>query len=221
MEMKKMLAIVLMTVLAVGLMAPSILAKENQAMVRVLHASPDAPAVDVYVDDQEAVKGAKFKDATGYLTLPAGKHDIAIYAAGTKGKEKPVLTKSVEVEGGKAYTVAAINSLANLELKATEDATAVPKGKTKLRVGHLSPDAPTVDVGLIGGATLFSNASFPTITDYIEIDPGTYDLEVRTLNGVQVLDLSGTTVAKDTAYSAFAVGNADNLEVIVLKDFPR
>lgn len=219
--MKKLIAFMVMAVLIAGGITSSVLAKENGSLVRVLHASPDAPAVDIYVDGSEVVKGEQFKDNTDYVALSAGDHKVEIYAAGTKGEKEPVLAKTVTTEAGKAYTVAAINKLAELELIAAEDARKVTDKKAKVRVGHLSPDAPTVDVGLVDGDTLFSGASFPTITDYKELDPGTYDLEIRTPEGVQVLDLSGTTLDKNTAYSVFAVNTADKLEVIVLEDYRR
>ena len=118
-----------------------------------------------------------------------------------------------------AYTVAAANTVENLELVVAQDSMDITEGMTKVRVGHLSPDAPTVDVGLVGGDTLFSGAEFKAITDYQELDAGTYDLEIRTPEGDQVLDLSGTMLEENTVYSVFAINTADQLEVLVLKDY--
>ncbi|MFL8938408.1 DUF4397 domain-containing protein [Rossellomorea oryzaecorticis] len=86
----------------------------NDAMVRIIHASPDAPAVDVYVDGKAVVEGAEFKAATEYMNLPAGEHKVEIYAAGTMGSEDPVISQSLTVEEGMAYTVAAANTVDNL-----------------------------------------------------------------------------------------------------------
>ncbi|MCA1055647.1 DUF4397 domain-containing protein [Rossellomorea aquimaris] len=216
--MKKIFSIfvaaIMMATLAGGAMAA-----ENDAMVRIVHASPDAPAVDVYVDDKAVVEGAEFKAATDYMNLPAGEHKVEIYAAGTMGTEEPVISQMLTVEEGMAYTVAAANTLDNLELVVAQDSMEVTEGMTKVRVGHLSPDAPTVDVGPIGGDALFSGAEFKAITDYKELDPGTYDLEIRTPEGDQVLDLSGTMLEENTVYSVFAINTADQLEVLVLKDY--
>ncbi len=191
----------------------------NDAMVRIIHASPDAPAVDVYVDGKAVVEGAEFKAATEYMNLPAGEHKVEIYAAGTMGSEDPVISQSLTVEEGMAYTVAAANTVDNLELVVAQDSMEVTEGMTKVRVGHLSPDAPAVDVGPIGGDALFSGAEFKAITDYKELDPGTYDLEIRTPEGEQVLDLSGTMLEENMVYSVFAINTADSLEVLVLKDY--
>ncbi|MGM0753954.1 MAG: DUF4397 domain-containing protein [Bacillota bacterium] len=216
--MKKIFSI-LATVMLMLSLAGGAFAAENDAMVRIVHASPDAPAVDVYVDGNAVVEGAEFKAATDYMNLPAGDHKVEIYAAGTMGSEDPVISQDLTVEAGMAYTVAAANTLENLELVVAQDSMDVTEGMTKVRVGHLSPDAPTVDVGLVGGDSLFSGAEFKAITDYQELDPGTYDLEIRTPEGDQVLDLSGTMLEENTVYSVFAINTADQLEVLVLKDY--
>ncbi|MBY6037569.1 DUF4397 domain-containing protein [Fictibacillus nanhaiensis] len=214
--MKKFVGIALTAFMLLGLMATGAAANSNDALVRIVHASPDAPAVDVYVNGKPAVKGASFKTATEYIPLAAGPHKVEIFAAGTTSN--PVISQELTVEGGKAYTVAAANTLKNIELVVAEDALRVTNGKAKVRVGHLSPDAPTVDVGVIDGPTLFSGASFKTITDYKELDPNTYRLEIRTPDGKQILGLSGTKLDANTIYTIFAVNTADKLEVVVLKN---
>ncbi|WP_339148748.1 MULTISPECIES: DUF4397 domain-containing protein [unclassified Sutcliffiella] len=217
--MKKFLSVLTVLLFVLGgaiNLAEANTGNKDEAQVRILHASPDGPAVDVYVDGNTAVEGAKFKDATDYLFLSAGPHNIEVYPAGKK--DKAIIAQRLEVEGGKSYTVTAVNKLANLEMIAVEDERKAPKGKAYTRVGHLSPDAPTVDVGVIKGDTVFSDLSFKDISVYQELEPGTYNLEIRTPDGKQVLDLSGTKLEADTVYSVFAVNTADKLEVLVLVD---
>ncbi|MBH0155272.1 DUF4397 domain-containing protein [Fictibacillus sp. 5RED26] len=214
--MKKFFGSALAAIMMFALMASGVFAESNDAMVRIVHASPDAPAVDVYVDGKPVVEGAEFKAATDYMPLPAGEHKVEVFAAGTK--DNAVISQSLTVEAGKAYTVAAANMLEMVELVVAEDSMQATEGKAKVRIGHLSPDAPTVDVGLIGGDALFSGASFKAFTDYKELDPNTYDLEIRTSDGTQVLDLSGTKLEANMVYSVYAINSADKLEVLVLQD---
>ncbi|RWZ51296.1 DUF4397 domain-containing protein [Halobacillus fulvus] len=220
--MKKLLASLAAVVLIFGVFAPVAFADDHSggemAMVRILHASPDAPAVDVYVNDEAVVEGAEFKAATDYLEVPAGEHTVDIYAAGTAEDGEPVISTTLTVEAGMAYTAAAINTLENLEVTALMDETEASEGMAKVRVGHFIPDAPAVDVGPIGGDALFAGAEFPNVTDYAELEAGTYDLEVRTTDGTQLIDLSGTTVEDGKVYSAFAVGTAEAPEVLLLED---
>ncbi|WP_335869516.1 DUF4397 domain-containing protein [Bacillus sp. 2205SS5-2] len=66
--MKKFFSIFVMLVMMMSL-ADGPFAEENDAMVRIVHASPDAPAVDVYVNGDTVVEGAAFKAATDYMSL--------------------------------------------------------------------------------------------------------------------------------------------------------
>ncbi|MGB6780046.1 DUF4397 domain-containing protein [Planococcus citreus] len=219
----KKLSVSLVAMLVLFSLLASLVMADNHgdmAKVRVLHASPDAPAVDVYVNGDLTLEEVPFKTDSGYLEVPAGTHDVEVFAAGTEyAAGEGVLQADLEVEAGKAYTVAAANLLESIEFVVAEDSMEVTEGQAKIRVGHLSPDAPAVDVGIIGGDALFSGAEFPSITDYAEVDPGTYDLEIRLPDGTQVLPLEGTELAADTVYSVFAVNTVDSLEVIALVDY--
>ena len=53
------------------------------AQVRVVHGSPDAPAVDVLVDGAVVLNNVAYKDASGYLGVPEGTRNIKVNAAGT------------------------------------------------------------------------------------------------------------------------------------------
>ncbi|CAM3956359.1 DUF4397 domain-containing protein [Alkalicoccus chagannorensis] len=221
--LKRSLLVMLVAILSFGLFAGAAAAGSHDgddAMVRVLHASPDAPEVDVYVNGDPAVEGAAFQDITDYLALPAGDHEVAVFPAGEGGEGDPVVEQTLTVEAGQHYTVAAVDLLENVRLEAFADDNTTEDGMTKIRVGHLSPGAPAVDVGLVGGDSLFEGAEFFAVTDYLDLDPDTYDLEIRAAGTEDaVLDLSGTTLEADTVYSAYAVGaDADELEVVLVAD---
>ncbi|PTL40088.1 peptidase [Alkalicoccus saliphilus] len=221
-QKSKIVLYTLPALLVAGMATPALADShgDENAMVRVLHASPDAPEVDVYVNGDAAVEGAAFQDITDYLELPAGDHEVAIFPAGEGGEGDPVIEETLTVEGGMNYTAAAVDTLDNLTLEAFADDNTVEEGMTKIRVGHMSPGAPAVDVGLVDGDSLFEGAEFFAVTDYLELDPDTYDLEIRAAGTEDaVLDLSGTELEADTVYSAYAVGaDADELEVVLVAD---
>src|SRR5262245_26542737 len=55
-----------------------------------------------------------------------------------------------------------------------------PAGKARLRVVHASPDAPAVDIYARGVATpLIDDLAYGSVSDYVEVDAGTYTLQVR------------------------------------------
>ncbi|UOY93333.1 DUF4397 domain-containing protein [Ectobacillus sp. JY-23] len=218
--MKRFLSLLVALMMFSVLATSAFAAEQKEAMVRIVHASPDAPAVDVVVDGKTVVTNAAFKAATDYVKLSAGEHEVQIFATGTVAENKPVISQKLNVEAGKSYTVAAINKVANLELLVMNDEAMTTEGKTKVRVAHLSPDAPAVDVALKGGDALFANAPFKGVTDFKEVDPATLDLEVRAAgtNNV-VLNLPQTELKANTLYTVLAVGFAQGepkLDAIVL-----
>ena len=179
-----------------------------QARVMVVHASPNAPAVDVLVDDMKVNStGLAFPNNSGYLTVMAGQRNLKVNAAGTNTS---VINANTNLEANKNYSVFAINNLANIEaLVLTDDLTAPASGKAHVRFVHLSPDAPAVDIAVKNGPVLFSNRSFKSATDFTPVDATSYNLEVR-LAGTNtvVLDLPGVTLQNGKIYTVFARGYA-------------
>ena len=190
----------------------------QNAEVRIVHASPDAPAVDIFVDDKALVEGAKFKDVSNSLPLSAGSHKVEVYEAKTKGTKDSIIEATLVVDGGKSYTVAAVNKAENLELQAFTNNKQGMDGKASLRVAHLSPDAPAVNVGPKGAAPLFKDLSFKSISGYQVVNPGSYDLSVSKADGKEILSLPGTNLQSGKNYTVLAVNTADKLETIVLQD---
>lgn len=195
--------------------------KNNNANVRVIHASPDAPAVDIYVDGQPAFENAAFKDVTDYAMLAPGEKTIQVFASSANGEGKPVLEQKLSVEAGKNYSVLAVGKLENLALKVLEDQKGSGE-KAGLRAVHASPNAPAVDIGLKGGDALIKNLAFTQNSEYQFIDPGTYNLEIRPAGTDKaVLDLPNLPVEAGVNYTAIALGLLDgdpSLNVILLKD---
>jgi len=85
----------------------------DSAGIRAVHLSPDAPAVDVWVDGQLAVEDLAFEDVQGPLPVAPGPHRIEVVAAGTMGPA--VIDRQMVFEEGRDYSVIAFGNLANIE----------------------------------------------------------------------------------------------------------
>ena len=176
--------------------------------ILAVHASPDAPAVNLLVDGTTAGTGLTYPNNTAYLTVNAGSRNIKVNP--TANPTVSVIDANVNVASGASYTVWAVNFLSAIEpVVTTDDLTAPAAGKSHVRFVHLSPNAPAVDVALDGGAVVFGNVSFKQATAFTPLTAGTYDLEVR-LAGTStvVLDLDPITLTAGKIYTAFAKGSA-------------
>jgi hypothetical protein len=184
------------------------LAADGKARVRVVHASPDAPAVDVWVNGNVAFSNAPFKGITNYAALDPGTYNVQVVPTGAT--EPVVIDADLDLAGDTDYTVVAMGQLEDIEpVVLVDDNTLPAAGQAHVRFVHASPDAPNVDIAVQDGPVLFENVPFKQAFPYVPVDAGTYDLEVRVHDtGDVVLNLPGVALADGTVYTVYAVGLA-------------
>jgi hypothetical protein len=207
------------------LVAATPVAAADNAMVRVLHASPDAPAVDVYVDGEKVgapLAGLEFGDLSEYVSLPAGTYDIKVCAT-ADASVCPIDASGVTIAAGTHYTIAATNALASIEAQIITDTPSPRDGKTQVRVVHFSADTPAVDVlTQDGSAKVVENLAYPDPTSYLTLAAGSYDLKVCAAadNSVCPLDPPALDLEAGHSYSVFAIGSLDggSLTAVVAVD---
>lgn len=190
---------------------------ETDAFVNILHLSPDAPAVDIWVDGAKAVEGLAFGAATGYVALPAGDHQVTVVPAGGTA-DQAVIDVNVTLEADMAYEVAATGLVANIAPQIYPVNLSMIEGENaRIRVVHTSPDAPGVDIAVTGGDVLIPNLEFPASSDYLEVPAASYDLEVRLAGTDTVaIPLPGVALEAGMVYSVYAIGLAGDGSLTVL-----
>ncbi len=206
--MKRIVSLVGLLALALALAVPA-LAQSTGPRVRAVHGSPDAPAVDVWVDGAAAFQNAPFKGVTPYAELSQGMHNFQIVPAGAT--EPVVIEADLDLQSNTDYTIVAVNTLSAIEPLVLVDNNALPAaGKAHVRFVHASPDAPAVDIAVTGGPVLFGGIPFKGVGDYLPVDAGTYNLEAR-VSGTETVALSlpGITLQEGTVYTVYAMGLVD------------
>ena len=176
--------------------------------VMIIHASPDAPDVDLLLDGTTLnTTPVSFLDNTAYVSATAGTRTLKINVAGTT---TTALQANLSVSSGKSYSVFAVDSVSKLSGVVFEDNLATPaSGKAHIRFIHLSPNAPAVDVALDGGSVVFGDYEFKEGSAFTPLDAGTYDLEVRLAGTSTVaLDLDPITLTAGKIYTVYAKGFA-------------
>ncbi len=204
--MKRLMLLGSVLVLALSMVVPAMAA--GGPRVRAVHASPDAPTVDVWVDGAKAFTNAPFKGVTPYAELSQGMHNFQIVPAGAT--EPVVIEADLDLQNNTDYTILAVNTLSSIEPVVLVDNNGLPaEGKAHVRFVHASPDAPAVDIAVTGGPVLFGGVAFKGVGDYLPVDAGTYDLEAR-ISGTETVALSlpGITLEEGTVYTVYAMGFA-------------
>ena len=177
------------------------------AKVMVVHASPNAPAVDLLVDNSKVnTTGLGFPNNTGYLNVESGKRNIKVNPTGTMTS---VIAADLDFTRDKYYSIFAVDSVAKIApLVITDDLSTPATGKAHVRFVHLSPNAPAVDVAVASsGAVVFGNKKFKEYTNYTPLDAGDYNLDVRVAGTSTVaLVLPKITLEAGKIYTVFAKG---------------
>jgi hypothetical protein len=177
----------------------------NASRVRVIHAIPDAPEVDVYVDQNRILQNVAFKDVSNYLELEAGQHTLQVVPAG-QGRGSAVIDQQVTLDANTDYTIAAGGTLDSPEVFEFVDEIRAPSGnQTRLRAVHLSPDAPAVDIAADGNV-LVEGLKFGNASEYVKVPAGSYSVEVRPAGKNEAVATFDVKLEGGTAVSAFAVG---------------
>ena len=140
------------------------------AYVRFIHASPDAPPVDMLVNATPIVSGLAFNSyppsTTGYRNVMViGNDTLSVRYSGTTSA---ILLSTLHLTVGHYYTVVLIGKEANLQLMILNDTLNLPPADSaRIRFIQAVPDMPTVNVTL-AGKSVVQGLGFGHATQYLE-----------------------------------------------------
>lgn len=158
-------------------------APSGTGWVRLAHLSPNTPAVDVYLYSFGNSTAAQVLHHVGYGVvstyepIAAGDYTVAMRAAGAAATTKPVLSASLDVASGGAYTVAGLGPESGLRLQVIKDQLTTPPGKALVRVIQASLRQHEVTVSW-QSAPAVSNLAFGAVSSYQAVSPATASLHV-------------------------------------------
>ncbi len=174
----------------------------DKTMVRVFHASPDAPKVNLWVNDAVAVSNLDYQNSTGQIALDEGTYKVAVEGVIPAGNATVIGPVNLSLAGNTDYDVIAVNSVANIEpLIISDTGNLTDNSKVRVRVAHLAAAAPAVkvfvtapDVDLMG-VTPLGTFSFKETLGPVEIAAGNYQIRVALANNTVVFDSGSVALA--------------------------
>jgi hypothetical protein len=174
----------------------------TQTALRVVHASNNTPAVDVFADGGALIEGLEFPNfepAAGFAVVPAGTYSVAVSPTGAGVEGAAIGPVDLELAAGKTTNVIAVGRLGGTEgtieeltvTIADDDPRQIPLF-AKVRIIHASVtaaslDPDTVDIYVTAPDTDISDESVaPTLIDvpylantgFLAVAGGTYDITV-------------------------------------------
>jgi hypothetical protein len=179
----------------------------NSGWIRLAHLSPNTPPVDVYLYSfgnshaMIVLHHVAYGTVSGYQKVAAGEYTVAMRGAGAAPSSQPVLSTSVQITEGGAYTVAGMGPAKGLRLVVLPDRLTTPPGKSLVRViqASLRYQKITVDAN---HRTLAKQLIFSHVTNYVATPPGSFDVHFAGMG------------AKGSANVALAAGTIHTLVVL-------
>ncbi|MFO7610730.1 MAG: DUF4397 domain-containing protein [Candidatus Krumholzibacteriia bacterium] len=179
------------------------------AMLRVVHASPDAPAVDIYAEGiaSPLVTDVSYLETTPYLELVPGTYNIQLRAAGAPASSAPAFeTGDLTIPADVTITAVALGLLASSDeadrfrvVPFVEDFTLPGGGQAAVRIVHGSPDAPAVAVDL-------GNDGSPEVTDFARFgETGAAGVALPAGTALNVGIWAGSPLSRVTAFTTPAL----------------
>ncbi len=195
------LATLALAVTQVAVAAPFASASSHVGWIRLAHLSPNTPAVDVYLYSFGNPKAELVLHHVSYGTVSpfeqvaAGDYTVAMRAAGASVHAKPVLSTTVDIAPGHAYTVAGMGPYSGVRLQVIPDRLRTPRGKALVRIIQASMQPGTVTV-TAGKTRLASHLKFASVTSFVAVSPGTWSIQAKgsSESATASIDLAAGTI---------------------------
>lgn len=188
--------------------------------IRLAHLSPNAPAVDVYLysignsNAMIVLHHVSYGTVSPYEAVPSGGYTVAMRGAGKPAHSPPVLSTTVNVQAGHAYTVAGMGPASGLRLQVLNDALSTPHGKSLVRIIQASLKQTRVTV-TVGGQVVTHNLAFGSATSYVPVAPGSVRVHVA---GSSMTTSSTVSLAADTTHTIVVLDDPGHLSIDTLTD---
>ncbi len=191
-----------------GMGAPSTQADGGVVHVRMMNASPGSPPADVYLDGNLFFRNVSFPIISAYEQPAAGNHTIRILPAGSDPKTPAVIPDVTTVfEQNKDYTLIVFGKMPALEVVRLEDnKMPTEQNKARVRFIHASPDAPGLDLCVVGQANCFGSNLGYKGTAIASLTGGPYSIDLRQSGTPNILGNISINLECGAVYTLVAIG---------------
>ena len=196
------------------------------ALMTVIQASPNEPALDFYLNGDRVNPGPlTYGTGIDYFSALAGPRTANFFI---EGSSTPIVaTAPVTLQQNMAYSLF-LDSLGPKPgiLFLTDTLVKPVTGQAGVRFVDLSPDAPAVDLAIQGGATITANKSFKGYTSFLPV-PGQSNFTFQVLkHGTSTVVASLTNVSLTNGYLYTVMfeglnastGGSDKLNIIMINN---
>lgn len=173
--------------------------------IRFINASPTLGTYNIYFADKMVNTAAiPFGGTVSYALYTAGNYTVK-YTTATNIES--VLTKQITLGASQIQSAYLIDKGAKMDLLlVVDDASVTSTTKAFVKFINLSPDAPALSLDIKAGANLVKDKTYKLGSPFIQIDPKTYDFDIKDANGVVKTTLTGVEMVAGRYYTIISRG---------------
>jgi hypothetical protein len=199
------------------------------ATVRVLHAAPETPQLEVVLEGESRTR-LDYAEVSDRITVESGERRLQLLV---EGRTEALIDLDTLFESGAQYTVLAAGRAGEIvPLVLADDPTPADTGEARIRLVHAAPTAGLVDIyvtepgtSLDAEAPDLSSVAFSDASDYMVLESRTYQVRVTSVGGGQLLIDMPLLVLSSTRVLTIVMmdtrGSGPPHGLIALSDLPR
>lgn len=174
--------------------------------IRILHAFPKAPNIDVYANGLLIAKDIAFSKSSKYFSLTPNNYEIQIYKSGFY--DTPLYSQTISLNGSQSYTICVVPLSDEIYFLILKDGN-VPATPTPsfLRFINLSPNSPLLSLSLPNNIILFNSVEYLETTEYYKLSSGIYNFEVTIASDEFISKyIKNVTLDNGNFYTIYVIG---------------
>ena len=186
------------------------------ATIRFVHGVNGGPEVDVLLDGQVLAEAVPYGAATDYIPIAPGDRVLQVVPTGQPA-DAAITEQELGVEAAGAYIFVALGPLNEVESRVLDvNLDEMTPGMARARLTNAAWDAGALDLSITGGDTLFTDVEFGDGSDYVDLSPGTYSVDLRGEEDRVLGTVADVAIEPARAYDLVAIGQLADESITLL-----
>lgn len=167
------------------------------AEVRVTHASPDAPKVNITYDGKSLISGLDFAQSSAIIPTTHGTHTVLVEGLVPSGTVTLIGPEDINALARIRFDIVAVSNVSSIESLVIKTPIAFDEEFARVTVAHLAPLVSTLDVHVtspleaLSALTVIGSLSFKEVLDPVLVTDGVYQIRLTEPNSLTPIYDSG------------------------------
>jgi hypothetical protein len=194
-------------------------AAQSTGWIRWGNWSPSAPNFDIYLNSfggsgMTVIRHVRYGHVSVYRAIPTGQYTVAMRDSGAPATTPPMLSASVQVASGMAYTIVSMGAPSHLGVQVLKETMMSSPGKALVRVVQESVAQHRVTVNADGQA-LGGPLQLGSYTGFLALSPGRQAIHAT---GYSATATKHLLLRANTIHTLVVLDNQGGLRIHSLQD---